>query len=163
MGHKINVVFLKGLWCTAGISEITETYTHSLFIMFVMFPIVLQWTKSPLPSWRNAATCRYFRQQLKISFLRRICESDGHNANSHPCVVKYSWEFTIPKNCFNRNCPGSPSRLEMHNDSLCHCLKSVSETPKQTIDVKQKISDEEESNEVEKSDLTSILSASTFS
>lgn len=51
----------------------------------------------------------------------------------------------------------------MHNDSLCHCLKSVSETPKQTIDVKQKISDEEESNEVEKSDLTSILSASTFS
>lgn len=41
----------------------------------------------------------------------------------------------------------------MHNDSLCHCLKYMSETPKQTINMKQKISDEEELNELEKSDL----------
>lgn len=40
----------------------------------------------------------------------------------------------------------------MHNDSLGNCLKSVSETPKQTINMKQKISDEEEFNKVEKSD-----------
>lgn len=43
--------------------------------------------------------------------------------------------------------------LVMHNDSLCHCLKYMSETPKQTINMKQKISDEEELNELEKSDL----------
>lgn len=166
MGHKINVVFLKGLWCMEGISEITETFWRNILIHFLsclwFFLYSCDGQKSLLPSRRNAATCRYFRQQLKISFLRRICESYGHNANSNPCVVKYSWEFTIPKNCFNLNCPGSLCRLEMHNDSLYHCLKSVSETPKQTIAMKEKISDEE-SNEVEKSDLTSILGASAFS
>lgn len=36
----------------------------------------------------------------------------------------------------------------------------MSETPQNPINMKQKISDEEESNEAEKSDLTSVLGAS---
>lgn len=48
----------------------------------------------------------------------------------------------------------------MYNDSLCHCLRSMSETPQNPTNMVQKISDEEESNEAEKSDLTSVLAAS---
>lgn len=41
-------------------------------------------------------------------------------------------------------------------------FKNYIGNPKETINMKQKISDEEESNEVEKSDLISILGANAF-